>query len=281
MSQRAEHGRSGQGRTLTDVGGVVVTWVGHSTMTIDAGGRRLLTDPLLTARVGHLRRRCAPAPDSTGDADVLIISHAHLDHLHGPSLQRVRAGVRVVAPAGCRRVLERAGLRDVIEVGAGDTVDLDGFRLQVVTADHPAGRWPCSRAQVIPVGYVIEAAGCRIYFPGDTDLFAQMGSLGPIDVATLPIWGWGPTIGPGHLDPERAVQAMSMIGPDLVVPIHWGTYAPEDARRRPPAWLPRPVSRFESIVTAAGQGDRLARLAPGDAIAHPARRSEKAATTQE
>ncbi len=248
---------------------VAVTWVGHSTLTVDAGGRRLVTDPLLTNRVGHLRRRCAPAAADVGDADVLLISHAHLDHLHGPSLRRIRAGVRVVAPVGCRRVIERAGLRDVTEVAAGDIVELMGFRIEVVTADHPSGRWPCSRTKAIPVGYVIETEGRRIYFPGDTDLVAQMSALGPIDVAALPIWGWGPTIGPGHLDPQRAAEAMSLIAPDVVVPIHWGTYAPENARRRPPAWLPRPVERFESIVAAGGRQARLARLDPGDVIACP------------
>jgi L-ascorbate metabolism protein UlaG (beta-lactamase superfamily) len=263
------------------MGDVVVTWVGHSTLAIDAGGRRLVTDPLLTTRVGHLRRRCpAPAGD-IGDADVLIISHAHLDHLHGPSLQRVRAGARVVAPAGCRPILERAGMRDLTEVSAGDGVELEGFRIEVITAEHPPGRWPASRPAVVPVGYVIEAAGCRIYFPGDTDLFEQMAALGPIDVAALPIWGWGPTIGPGHLDPDRAAEAMSIVAPDVVVPIHWGTYAPENARRRPPAWMPRPAARFESLVAAAGRRERLARLAPGESITWTARTTGDAAIARE
>ncbi len=273
--------RTGRERTLPGMGDVVVTWVGHATITIDAGGRRLVTDPLLTTRVGHLRRRCPPPPDDVGDADVLIISHAHLDHLHGASLQRVRAGARVVAPEGCRPILERAGLRDVTEVAARATVEAEGFRIEVVTAEHPVGRWPYSRRAVIPVGYVIDVAGCRVYFPGDTDLFASMDALGPIDVAALPVWGWGPTIGPGHLDPDRAVEAMSIIAPDVVVPIHWGTYAPENARRRPPAWMPRPASRFESLVTAAGARDRLARLAPGESIIRTARRSDGAGDAHE
>jgi L-ascorbate metabolism protein UlaG (beta-lactamase superfamily) len=257
---------------LGDVGAatedVTLGWAGHSTVSIDAGGHRLVTDPLLTARVGHLRRRCPLPDDSLGDADVLLVSHAHLDHLHGASLRRVRAGVRVVAPAGTARILRRAGLRDITEVRSGDTVELPPFRVIVVPADHPVGRWPCSLSTTVavPVGYVVEVAGRRVYFPGDTDLFAQMATLGPIDVATLPIWGWGPTIGPGHLDPARAIEAMATTAAGLVIPIHWGTYAPENGRRRPPAWLPRPAAAFESLVSSAGHRDRLARLSPGESI---------------
>ncbi len=247
--------------------GLTIGWVGHSTLTIDADGRRLLTDPLLTTRVAHLRRRCPPPHPDAGDADVVLISHAHLDHLHLPSLRRVRRSARVVTPAGTRRLVERAGLRNVVEVVAGDAVDLDGFAIEVVGANHKAGRGPQSRITAEPVGYVVGTAGRRVYFPGDTDLFPAMAELGPIDVAALPIWGWGPTIGAGHLDPERATEAMATIEPGLVVPIHWGTYAPENARRRTPAWLSTPVQRFESLVVEAGHRERLARLAPGDVVA--------------
>ncbi len=95
-------------------------------------------------------------------------------------------------------------------------------------------------------------AASRVYFPGDTDLFAEMGALAPIDVALLPIWGWGPTIGEGHLDPDRAVQATELIGPGLVVPIHWGTFSPLGLRRGRPQWVDEPVHRFREALERAG-----------------------------
>jgi L-ascorbate metabolism protein UlaG (beta-lactamase superfamily) len=65
-----------------------------------------------------------------------------------------------------------------------------------------------------------------VYFAGDTDLFEGMGELrGTVDVALLPVWGWGPSVGEGHLDPERAAQAAAMIDPKLAILIHWGTFA--------------------------------------------------------
>ena len=73
---------------------------------------------------------------------------------------------------------------------------------------------------------MLRSAAGAVYFPGDTDLFPEMGSLAPVDAALLPIWGWGPTLGPGHLDPDGAVRATQLIEPRLVIPIHWGTYAP-------------------------------------------------------
>src|SRR6185503_4278779 len=68
--------------------------------------------------------------------------------------------------------------------------------------------------------------GARIYFAGDTDVFPEMASLGPIDVALLPVAGWGPTLGPGHMNARRAAEALRLIRPKIAIPMHWGTFAP-------------------------------------------------------
>jgi L-ascorbate metabolism protein UlaG (beta-lactamase superfamily) len=90
-----------------------------------------------------------------------------------------------------------------------------------------------------------------------------MSELTDIDVALLPIWGWGPTIGAGHLDPSRAAQAAGLITPRVVVPIHWGTYAPENGRRRLPRWLHDPADRFVDALDEVGGERRLEMLDPG------------------
>jgi L-ascorbate metabolism protein UlaG (beta-lactamase superfamily) len=229
-----------------------LTWVGHATTVIDVGGHRVLTDPLLRHRVAHLRRRAGRPAERDADADVVLISHAHMDHLHVPSLRRVRADVPVVAPRGTARLLRRAGCRAVVEVVAGDRIEVGHASITVTPAVHPAGRGPHSRIGAEPVGYVVEVEGHRTYFAGDTDLFDEMGEIGPVDLALLPIWGWGPSIGVGHLDPDRAVEAARRVRPGLVVPIHWGTFAPEDLRRRPPTWLGEPARVFSRAVDRAG-----------------------------
>ncbi len=240
-----------------------LTWIGHATALVDVGGRRVLTDPLLRRRVAHLRRRTGDAP-AVPDVDLVLLSHAHMDHLHVPSLRSLPPEVPVVAPRGTARLLRRAGRRRVVEVTAGDHVDVDGVSLTVTPAAHPSGRGPHSRVDADPVGYVIDIDGHRTYFAGDTDLFDEMSSLGPVDLALVPIWGWGPTIGVGHLDPERAVEAAERIRPGLVVPIHWGTFAPEDLRRRPPDWLERPARAFERAVADTEVAARV--LPPGAEI---------------
>ncbi len=105
----------------------------------------------------------------------------------------------------------------------------------------------------------------RIYFAGDTDLFDGMRELaGTLDVALLPVWGWGPRVGPGHLDPERAARAAGLLRPRVAVPIHWGTYA------SPRAWWrsdPRlPAREFERFAAVHAPGVTVSILAPGQAL---------------
>ena len=239
-----------------------LTWVGHATSVIDVGGVRVITDPLLRHRVAHLRRHGPPPPPVA--ADLVLLSHAHMDHLHLPSLRRIDPGVPIVTPKGTRRLLRRAGHTEIFEVVPGDRVEAAGATIDVVPATHPAGRGPHSRVGAEPVGFVVDIDGHRTYFAGDTDLFDEMRELGPVDLALLPIWGWGPSIGVGHLDPERAVEAASIIRPGLVVPVHWGTFAPESLRRGPPTWLDTPATEFERAVR--GTDVRAIVLKPGTTI---------------
>ena len=105
-----------------------------------------------------------------------------------------------------------------------------------------------------------------MYFAGDTDLFDAMTEFSDVDVALLPIGGWGRSLGPGHLDPQRAARATDLIVPRLVVPIHWGTYSPIGVRGRRPSWLHRPAEQFAVAMDEAGHGSRLRLLEPGERL---------------
>lgn len=242
---------------------VDVTWVGHATVHLEGAGHRVLTDPLLTDRVAHLRRRVAPA--TVGAVDTVLVSHLHLDHLHLPSLRRLTGISRLAVPAGGGGLVHRLGV-PVDEVVVDDRVTTGPLVATAVPAAHGRGRGPHSRRVAEPLGYVVELAGRRVYFAGDTDVFAGMADFGSVDVALLPIWGWGPSLGEGHLDPERAAEATARIDPDLVVPVHWGTYSPVRARRGPPPWLPRPLAAFRAALAARGLKDRLRVLPPGGTL---------------
>ena len=206
-----------------------LTFLGHSTVRVEIGGRVVLTDPLLTGRVGPLRRiGPSPAPDAYADADLVLISHLHGDHLHLPSLRRLPPSARVVVPRGAGAWVRAKGVRGVEELAPDEELVDGGVRVFGVPAQHSGHRFgPRSTAgpQAAAMGHLLEAGGSRVYATGDTDLFDGMAALGPLDVALLPVWGWGPTLGPGHLDPARAAVAVDRLRPRVVVPVHWGTFA--------------------------------------------------------
>lgn len=239
-----------------------VTWVGHATVLVEADGVRVLTDPALTSRMVHLRRR-HPAPD-IGPVDAVLVSHVHMDHLHLRSMQRLGRVPLLVVPSGAEQLVSSVSAAEVRAVQSGDRLDVaPGVSVEVVHAEHGCRRGPHSRIVAQPVGYVLGVGSARIYFAGDTDLFAAMRDLGPIDVALLPIWGWGPSLGEKHLDPLSAATATHWISPDRIVPIHWGTYSPLRARRGDPPWLDRPLDSFRSALTDEGIADRLLAIEPG------------------
>jgi L-ascorbate metabolism protein UlaG (beta-lactamase superfamily) len=201
-------------------------WLGHSTVVADLDGTRIVTDPMLRRRVFHLRRDGNVA--SPQGVDAILISHLHYDHLDLPSLARIGVETQIVVPRGGGRILR--GFEHVLEVDPGMDFEVNGLEITACEARHD-GRRRGFGSPIPAVGYVFHGSR-SVYFAGDTDLFDGMRDLGPIDVALLPIWGWGPTAGEGHLDPERAAEALTLLRPNMVVPIHWGTYRAFGARDR-------------------------------------------------
>jgi L-ascorbate metabolism protein UlaG (beta-lactamase superfamily) len=201
-----------------------IQYVGHATVFVDLDGVRLLTDPLLRNRVAHLRRASGVPARAKRGVDAVLISHGHYDHLDLPSLEKLGKKVPVVVPRGLGGLLRKRRFEAVLEVEAGETLSIGDVAIRAVPAEHDRSRGPFG-AEADPVGYVISGSS-SIYFAGDTDLFDGMADLGPVDVALIPIWGWGPGLGGGHLDPERAAEAVARIRPKIAIPIHWGTYFP-------------------------------------------------------
>lgn len=249
-------------------GGARFTWWGHATVAFEIGGVKVITDPVLTDWVGLLRRDRTIEPGAIARPDVVLISHLHLDHLHAPSLALLGEDLHIVVPDGGRRLLEGVPAGRITQVRPGDRVDLGGVSLEVHPAEHSAHRWPFGRITAPAVGYVVRGGTATdqrsVYFAGDTDLFAGMAHLGPIDIAAIPIWGWGPTLGPGHLDPERAARSVELVDPVQVVPVHWGTYHPARVRGGPPAWFHRPITDFTDHLARLGARHRVRRLEIGD-----------------
>ena len=200
-----------------------LVWVGHATALIEVGGARLLTDPLLRSRLAHLRRHGPPPPpEAMRDLDAVLISHLHHDHLDLPSLRLLPRGTPLVVPRGAARMLHRRGFADVRELAAGQSTEVAGVEVLAVDAVHDRHRLRIG-LHADTLGYVV---GGTVYFAGDTDLFDGMADLAGIEVALIPVWGWGPSLGHGHLDPEAAARAAALLQPRIAVPIHWGTFFP-------------------------------------------------------
>jgi L-ascorbate metabolism protein UlaG (beta-lactamase superfamily) len=238
-----------------------VTWLGHATVLLDLDGVRLLTDPVLGRRIGPLMR-VVPSVDAAalGSVDCVLLSHLHADHADLPSLRRL--GAPVIAPDGAGEWLRGAGLSHVRELAAGDEATVGGVRVVATPAAHDPRRRPLG-PEADPVGFVIHGSR-RVYFAGDTDLFEGMDELrGAVDVALLPVWGWGPSVGEGHLDPERAARAAAVIEPALAIPIHWGTFALPWARDGDSE---RPAGEFAAFVRELAPGVEVRVLRPGESV---------------
>jgi L-ascorbate metabolism protein UlaG (beta-lactamase superfamily) len=192
---------------------------------IETGGRRLLTDPVLRDQLGFIRRRAGRVPADLAHPDAVLISHAHHDHLDLGSLRLLPRDVTIVVPVELGRLLGAEGFTDVREVSAGDRTNVGPVVVECVPARHSGTRLPFG-PKAAAVGYVIDGDH-RLYFAGDTDVFAEMTLLGPnLDLAILPVGGWGPTLRGGHMDPDRAAEALSLLKPRYAIAVHWGTFWP-------------------------------------------------------
>jgi L-ascorbate metabolism protein UlaG (beta-lactamase superfamily) len=232
-----------------------LTWLGHATVLLELGGARLLTDPVLRPRVAHLRRE-VPEPGALGRLDAILVSHGHHDHLDLPTLRDLDPAAPVLAPPDAAGALRRAG-HPVRTLAPGDELELAGVLVRAVRAVHDGRRYPLGHA-TSALGFV--AGG--VYFAGDTEPYPEMAALaGTLDVALLPVSGWGPKTGPGHMDARQAAEALALLRPALAVPIHWGTY-----RRVGHHPSGDPAREFAEHAARLAPEVRVAVLEPGEAV---------------
>ncbi|MGW4874058.1 MBL fold metallo-hydrolase [Streptomyces chartreusis] len=249
---------------------VEITWWGHATCTVEDSNVRILTDPLFARRLAHLRRRrgALPAPDSRR-ADVAVVSHLHADHLHVPSLAGLPEDTRLLVPRGAPGAvpgLRRLTHLRVTEMAPGDVTTVGGVAVRAVPARHDGRRLPIGRHRSPALGYVIEGQ-VRTYFAGDTGLFDDMADeVGPVDVALLPVGGWGPYLGEGHLDAGRAAEALARLAPRSAVPVHYGTYWPIGMDAVRPHEFHAPGDEFARLAAERTPGVSVHRLAHGESV---------------
>jgi L-ascorbate metabolism protein UlaG (beta-lactamase superfamily) len=242
-----------------------VEYVGHATVLIDLDGVRLLTDPLLRNRVAHLRRVVPVDSHAIRGVNAVLVSHAHWDHLDLPSLERLGKKTPVVVPRGLGGILRKRRFESVVEIEVGETFRVGTLEVQAVPAEHEGGRLPFG-AKADALGFVVRGS-LSVYFAGDTDLFEGMVEIGSTDVAFLPVGGWGPRVGSGHLDPESAARSLEFLRPRLAIPIHWGTYAPIHASMRAlPDYVLAPPAEFVEAAARIAPDVDVRVLQPGERL---------------
>ena len=205
---------------MSSVSNLSIAWLGHSTFLLTSpGGKRVLFDPWLKDNPS------CPADRKTVRAcDLMLITHAHADHM-GDALSVARAtGALVVAPYELAVWLERKGLQRINSMNVGGSLELLGLKVTMVHAEHSSSHLEDGRLVNLgpAVGYVIRFEnGLTVYFAGDTALFGDMRMIGDIyhpDIAFLPI-GDRFTMGP-----DDAARASEWLGVRQVVPMHYGTF---------------------------------------------------------
>jgi len=257
--------------------GVELTWLGHSTVVIELGGVRLITDPLLRRRTGPLVRAEPLAAGATPVVDAVLLSHLHHDHADLTSLHRL--GSEPVATGPANRIwLSRNGL-------AVAPVPADGWwvvpqasgsgpvEVRLVRAVHDSRRMPHRPNDTH--GFLVRSRDAVVWFAGDTALYAEMAALPDlagraVDVALLPIGGWGPRLSDGHLGPETAAAAMALTGARTVLPVHHGTLHLLGWPRWHRGWMRAPLPAFAAALAERAPDARLLPSTPGVLVHVPA-----------
>jgi N-acyl-phosphatidylethanolamine-hydrolysing phospholipase D len=239
-----------------------LTWLGHASFLLQAGGLNLLLDPVFSKRASPFARigpaRVTPAPLAVGELppiDVVLISHDHYDHLDEPSVralhERFGAAVQWVTPLGYQRWFARRGVRKLVELDWWQAAPVGDVRITVTPAQHWTRRgWQAQKR--LWCSFMIDAAPFSLFFGADSGYcpaFKEIGArFGGCDVAMLPIGAYEPRwfMRAAHMNPEEAVQSCQDLGARILVPMHWGTFRLTDEDMREP-----PV-RTQAAWDAAG-----------------------------
>jgi L-ascorbate metabolism protein UlaG (beta-lactamase superfamily) len=245
------------------MGPVTVRYVGHSTVLLELEGVRILTDPFLRNRLGPLERH-GPSPDPAeiGAVDLVLVSHGHPDHCDRRSLSAIEGRPTFVVPKRLGPRVRRWVHGEVVELRATEHVSIAGVSVEAIRAKH----WISPGApRAHPLGYVVDGSS-RVWFAGDTGRFPEMADLrGRVDVALLPVWTWGPHLGPGHLGPEEAAAVVADVQAAVAIPVHWGTLYPRKLHRLWTSPLVEPGDRFAAAAAAIAPGAAIHVLRPGQA----------------
>jgi N-acyl-phosphatidylethanolamine-hydrolysing phospholipase D len=256
------------------VPGLAFTWVGHATFALQHGASLLLTDPHWSGRALVPPRHVPPGVPlrAVPPAPLVLLSHNHYDHLDGWTVRHLPRDARWLVPLGLGRLLRRMGAIHGRELDWWEEVEDGPFRLTCLPAQHWSNRATMPRNASLWCSWLIEVAGRRVWFAGDTGWFpgfAEYGRrFGPLDAALLPIGAYEPRwfMRYQHIDPAEAVKAAQALRARELVGMHWGTFVLTDEPLDEP---PRALARAVAAAGAAAPAVRLPAVGERWEIATP------------
>lgn len=209
-----------------------VTFIGHSTFLIQSGGLNIVTDPVWATRMGPGARLSPPGVPIADlpPIDIVVLSHAHYDHLHLGSLRNLPGEFRLLVPEGLRGWLKRKGFKHVEELSWWSEKRIGDVTFGFVPAKHWTRRTPWDTNSSHWGGWVIQHGGDCLYFAGDSgydSLFREIGArYGDIRIALIPIGAYEPEwfMRDSHMTPEEAVQTFTDVGAGIFVPMHYDAF---------------------------------------------------------
>lgn len=208
----------------------------------------------MARRLFHLRRTSAPPPPEATRCDLVLISHLHHDHLHMPSVRRFDDDIPIVVPRGAPAVVKSLRRLVTIEAEPGDRIHVAGVDIEVLPARHDGARLKTSgTVNTRAMGFRLTSGGRSCWYPGDTGPM-DFSAIDPVDLALVPIGGWGPSLGTHHVDPAQAVDAVAEVGARWVLPVHYGTFWPlvlPTGTRSHTHWFSSPATRFREAADTA------------------------------
>jgi len=255
---------------------VSLAWLGHTSVLINFYGIHILTDPALGKRIGVSlgpgtvgpKRYIAPALDvkELPPIDVLLLSHAHMDHMDVPTLRRFDSGTFTVSAKATDDVLASASLKKITELSWNDRLTfrnkLGELQIEAIEVKHWGQRWPSERVRGYN-GYILRREGKAILFGGDTartSLFSDVRSRGPFKAAIMPIGAYQPWIW-NHCTPEQALEMANAAGAEYLLPVHHQTFRLSDEP------MNEPIHRLEAALER--EPERLALRRVGETFVCP------------
>ena len=216
-----------------------VTYIGHATLLIELGGKRILTDPNFDPALGKLLPRVSVpgiALDALPKLDAILLTHAHADHLSFDSLDALPDDIPLLAPPVIAKWLGKRGYRHAVAVAPGEEMELDGVNIRAASATHRGNRYGVDRWRSASNMYLIDTKTVSCFFAGDTALTSNTTHLvedhltvhgRDLDLALLPIghapW-WKPGFRKGHLTSTDALTLFERLNARYFIPYHWGTF---------------------------------------------------------